>query len=206
MSFGCKIQVIQVNLSIDHERISLKKLDSSCQTFYYNSSCAEHQKEPEVLCPGTCLTVKFFPGSQSMAQPTHLKISGPSKLKGSSWSGRHFMSYCKVRARDRIRGHAQPVSWGLCWWRIHSWQSENGEWSPWDPFHWNTEKLMERQACLILVHNRDLVEPGSITDHSWVVKANNIGLSISAMNDFWRDTYFLKLEVLATPESDLHIL
>merc|ERR1719153_1396221 len=53
---------------------------------------------PLLLCfCFTCLTVIFFPGSQSMAQPTHLKISGPSKLKGSSWSGRHFMSYCLVR-------------------------------------------------------------------------------------------------------------
>ena len=40
-----------------------------------------------------------------MAQPTHLKISGPSKLKGSSWSGRHFMSYCKIGAGELTRGH-----------------------------------------------------------------------------------------------------
>merc|ERR1719211_611177 len=45
----------------------------------------------------TVLTVRFLPSFQLIVQPLHLKISGPSKLKGSSSSGSHFISYSLVR-------------------------------------------------------------------------------------------------------------
>merc|ERR1719211_891500 len=45
----------------------------------------------------TVFTVRFFPGSfQLIVQPLHLKISGPSKLNGSSSVASHFIWYSLV--------------------------------------------------------------------------------------------------------------
>ena len=94
-----------------------------------------------------------------MAEPTHLKISGPSKLKGSSWSGRHFMSYCKIGARNEIRGHMLCNLFGEnCVGEEFILSEVKVECKAHGVLFTETQMTdnLERQVCPIFVHNRDL--------------------------------------------------
>merc|ERR1719318_567699 len=62
----------------------------------------------------TCFTERFFPLDQSIGQPVHLNISGPSNENGSSSCGSHLSSY------DLVRMVLVKYSLGKKWkWRVN---------------------------------------------------------------------------------------